>query len=155
MAAALVTPRPRAILKQRMPRSASRRPAPAGEIYYVKQIDNSRVVRVANPQERRQFLFWLLLGTLIFGAGLACAGTRFAAIRNGYAIADMKGRRDSLIEANRRLVLEEASLRDPQRIDSIARGLGLAPPREGQVVRMEAPVTPGDGEVVVARNLPH
>ena len=158
MAAAQVTPRatyrPGAITKQRMSRSASRRkPAAAGEIYYLKQIDNSRVVRVADPEERRQFLFWLLLGTLVFGAVLASAGMRFAVIRNDYTIADLKGRRDTLLESNRKLVLEEASLRSPERIDAIARQLGMAPPLEGQVVRMEAPLAPSDGAVVLARNL--
>lgn len=164
MAAAPVAPRSRANLKQRMPRAAARRPAsrpkssfdwtPAapGEIYYLKQIDNSRVVRVADPEEKRQFLFWLLLGTVVFAAGLSCAGMRFAVIRNDYTIADLKGRRDTLLETNRKLVLEEASLRNPERIDSIARQqLGLAPPLEGQVVQMEAPLAPADGAVVVAR----
>jgi hypothetical protein len=39
---------------------------------------------------------------------------------------------------NRALRLEEASLRDPERIDMTARKLGLQPPQPGQVLRMDA-----------------
>jgi hypothetical protein len=39
---------------------------------------------------------------------------------------------------NRALRLEEASLRDPERIDLKARMLGLQPPQAGQVLRMDA-----------------
>jgi hypothetical protein len=39
---------------------------------------------------------------------------------------------------NRALRLEEASLRDPERIDRTARKLGLQPPQPGQVQRMDA-----------------
>jgi hypothetical protein len=39
---------------------------------------------------------------------------------------------------NRALRLEEASLRDPERIDFKARQLGLQPPQPGQVVRMDS-----------------
>jgi hypothetical protein len=39
---------------------------------------------------------------------------------------------------NRALRLEDASLRDPERIDLTARKLGLQPPQPGQVFRMDA-----------------
>jgi hypothetical protein len=38
---------------------------------------------------------------------------------------------------NRALRLEEASLRDPERIDVMARKLGMQSPQPGQVVRMD------------------
>lgn len=38
---------------------------------------------------------------------------------------------------NRALRLEEASLRDPERIDRMARDLGLQSPQAGQVIRMD------------------
>ena len=140
----------------RSARPAFRRQAAGSEIYYIKQIDNSRVVRVADPREKREFLLWLLFGTMLFAAGLTYTLEQFAMIRCGYAIADLKGRRDDLMEANRKLRLEEASLRSPERIDSIAREkLGLQPPQEGQVVRMEEPVPAADGTVVVARMKPY
>ena len=39
---------------------------------------------------------------------------------------------------NRALRLEEASLRDPERIDVMARKLGMQSPQPGQVIRMDA-----------------
>ena len=38
---------------------------------------------------------------------------------------------------NRALRLEEASLRDPERIDTLARKLGLQSPQAGQVMHMD------------------
>jgi hypothetical protein len=39
---------------------------------------------------------------------------------------------------NRALRLEDASLRDPERIDVMARRMGLLPPEPGQVIRMDS-----------------
>ncbi|HMH06829.1 MAG TPA: hypothetical protein VK579_09165, partial [Terriglobales bacterium] len=43
----------------------------------------------------------------------------------------------------RALRLEEASLRDPERIDTLARKLGLQSPQAGQVMHMDAAVPDG------------
>lgn len=129
----------------------SSRPVVPGGIYYVKQIDNSRVVRVADPQERRQFLLWLLMSALLFAAGLVHTWQRFALIRYGYALEELKGQREALAESNRQLRLEEASLRSPERIDALARAnLGLAAPAPGQVVQWEESAAPQDSVVVAA-----
>jgi hypothetical protein len=53
---------------------------------------------------------------------------------------------------NRALRLEEASLRDPERIDMTARKLGLQPPQPGQVLRMDA--TSDSGTPVMASVTP-
>ena len=45
--------------------------------------------------------------------------------------------RDSLVEMNRELHLEDASLRNPERIDTMARKLGLQSPQAGQVMRLD------------------
>ncbi|MGD0823815.1 MAG: cell division protein FtsL, partial [Terriglobales bacterium] len=62
----------------------------------------------------------------------------FRAIEYGYKIEALRSERDGLTEMNRALRLEEASLRDPERIDFKARQLGLQPPQPGQVVRMDS-----------------
>jgi cell division protein FtsL len=61
----------------------------------------------------------------------------FRAIEYGYKIEALRSQRDGLGEMNRALRLEEASLRDPERIDVMARKLGMQSPQPGQVVRME------------------
>ncbi|MBV9181442.1 MAG: cell division protein FtsL [Acidobacteria bacterium] len=130
------------------PTLVRRRPCWMGtpEIYFSKLIDNSRLIKVEDPRradEMRQF-----------GIALACffllvmgyAFQHFKAIEYGYRIEALRSQRDGLVELNRALRLEEASLRDPERIDHMARALGLQSPEAGQVVRMdvsaEEPSTP-------------
>jgi cell division protein FtsL len=61
----------------------------------------------------------------------------FRAIEYGYKIEALRSQRDGLVEMNRALRLEEASLRDPERIDVMARKLGMQSPQPGQVVRID------------------
>jgi len=51
---------------------------------------------------------------------------------------------------NRALRLDEASLRDPERIDRIARGMGLQSPQAGQVVRMDSSMPESSSSVVAS-----
>jgi cell division protein FtsL len=48
------------------------------------------------------------------------------------------------------LRLEEASLRDPERIDKMARELGLQSPQAGQVIRMDTALPEGSAAVVAS-----
>jgi cell division protein FtsL len=66
------------------------------------------------------------------------AWQHFRAIEYGYQIESAKRELNNLTEMNRALRLEDASLRDPERIDVIARRMGLVPPQPGQVIRMDA-----------------
>jgi cell division protein FtsL len=108
------------------------------EIYFRKTIDNSRLVKVEDPRrvwEMKQFAIALcLLFVLVMGYALQ----HFRAIEYGYKIETLRMQRDGLTEMNRALHLEEASLSDPERIDVMARKLGLQSPRPGQVVRMDS-----------------
>jgi cell division protein FtsL len=81
---------------------------------------------------------------------MAYAFQHFKAIEYGYKIEALKSQRDSLVEMNRGLRLEEASLRDPERIDRLARQLGLQSPQAGQVIRMDVAVPPASGSVVAS-----
>jgi cell division protein FtsL len=108
------------------------------EIYFRKTIDNSRLVKLEDPRrarEMKQFSFALCcLFLLVMGYALQ----HFRAIEYGYKIETLRSQRDGLTEMNRALRLEEASLRDPERIDVMARKLGMQSPQPGQVVRMDA-----------------
>ena len=108
------------------------------EIYFAKAIDNSRLVKVDDPRrsrERRQFcaalVFFFLL---VFGY----AWQHFRAIEYGYQIEAAKRELSGLNEMNAALQTELASLRNPERIDLLARRMGLTPPEPGQVIRMDA-----------------
>jgi hypothetical protein len=78
------------------------------------------------------------------------AWQHFSAIEYGYRIEASKSQRDLLAETNRALHLEEASLRNPERIDALARQMGLQTPIAGQVVRIE-PSAKDPGVPVMAR----
>jgi hypothetical protein len=109
------------------------------EIYFAKAIDNSRLVKVEDPGRNREMKH--------FGAALAClfllvfsyAWQHFRAIEYGYQIESAKRELNDLTEMNRALRTEDASLRDPERIDVMARRMGLVPPEPGQVIRMDSP----------------
>src|SRR6202051_5263367 len=107
------------------------------EIYFRKTIDNSRLVKLEDPRrarEMKQFSFALCcLFLLVMGYALQ----HFRAIEYGYKIETLRSQRDGMVEMNRALRLEEASLRDPERIDVMARKLGMQSPQPGQVVRMD------------------
>jgi len=121
-------------------RSSRRRSCWLGtpEIYFRKNIDNSRLVKVEDPRrasEMKQFGFALCcLFLLVMGYALQ----HFRAIEYGYRIESLRSERNGLTEMNRALRLEEASLRDPERIDVMARKLGMQSPQPGQVLRMDA-----------------
>ena len=117
------------------------------EIYFHKVIDNSRLVKVEDPRrsrEMRQFGFAL---ACLFLLVMTYAWQHFKAIEYGYKIESMKIERDGMVEMNRALRLEDASLRDPERIDVMARKLGLQSPQAGQVMRLDTSSDAGTPEL--------
>ncbi len=134
--------------------AAGRRPFWTGtpEIYFSKAIDNSRLVKVEDPRrnyEMRQFGIALgVLFLLVFGY----TWQHFRAIEYGYQIEVAKRELAGLTEMNHALRLEDASLRNPERIDALARRIGLVPPEPGQVIRMDATADAG-GPVMASASL--
>ncbi|HVP52834.1 MAG TPA: hypothetical protein VMT05_12025 [Terriglobales bacterium] len=120
------------------------------EIYFAKRIDNSRLVKVSDPKHNREMAMFFGTAVLLFLLVMVYAWQHFSAIECGYRVEQLRAQRDGLVEMNRALRLEEASLRDPQRIDLLARQMGLVAPQAGQVIRMDG----GDsdsGTAVMAR----
>jgi len=120
------------------------------EIYFAKAIDNSRLVKVEDPRHNREMKQ--------FGTALAClfllvftyAWQHFKAIEYGYQIESAKRDLSAMVEMNHALRLEDASLRDPERIDVLARRMGLVPPEPGQVIRMDSASTDAQGPVMAS-----
>src|ERR1700678_4500401 len=108
------------------------------EIYFRKSIDNSRLLKVEDPRREREMKQFGIALCLLFVLVMGYALQHFRAIEYGYKIETLRVQRDGLMEMNRALRLEEASLRDPERIDVMARKLGLQSPQPGQVLRMDA-----------------
>jgi cell division protein FtsL len=119
------------------------------EVYFAKPIDNSRLVKVSDPRRTREMAAFSFTVVVLFSLVMVYAWQHFSAVEYGYRIEQLKAQRDSGVELNRALRLEEASLRSPERIDVLARQMGLASPQAGQVVRLEN--SPDSGVPVLAR----
>jgi hypothetical protein len=120
------------------------------EIYLPKPIDNSRLVRVADPRQRREMqVFSCALGLLCLLL-LAFCWQHYSSIEYGYRNEATRQMCDQLREANRQLRLQEAQLREPRRIDSLAQQMGLQAPIAGQFVTLHNP-TPEPSAPVVAQ----
>jgi cell division protein FtsL len=117
------------------------------EIYYIKPIDNSRWSPAPNPREPRYYAVLLFAAAALLGSGMFFAHERYQGRQNGYSLERLEQQKSALLEANRKLSLEQASLADPLRIDSIARNqLGMTTLAPQQIYRAE-PVSTGSAVV--------
>ena len=106
------------------------------EIYFIKSVDNSRWMPPANPRQPWRYGMGVVLGILLLGGGLFAARARYESRENGYRLEQLDREKQQLVEVNRKLRLEEASLVDPRRIDWIARNqLGMTTLAPNQIVR--------------------
>ena len=108
------------------------------EFYFQKTIDNSRLVKVSDPRRRREIRMFSASVAALFLLMMFYAWQHFSSIEYGYKIEAQRTEHERLVEMNRTLKLEEASLRDPGRIDALARQMGLESPQPGQVVHLDA-----------------
>jgi cell division protein FtsL len=113
------------------------------EIYFSKSIDNSRLVKVEDPRRGREMRQFGVALACLFLLVMTFAWQHYKAIEYGYKIQALKIQRDGLKEVNRALQLEEASLSSPERIDRLARQLGMQSPQAGQVIRMDTALPDG------------
>ena len=113
------------------------------EIYFAKNIDNSRLVKVEDPRRGREMRQFAIALSCLFLLVMTYAWQHFKAIEYGYKIESVKIERDSMAEMNHALRLEDASLRDPERIDVMARKLGLQSPQAGQVMTLDSSADSG------------
>jgi len=121
------------------------------EFYFLKTIDNSRLVKISDPKRRREIRMFSAGVAMLFLLVMFYAWQHFRSIEYGYRIEAQKTERDRLVEQNRALKLEAASLRDPGRIDALARQMGLESPQPGQVIQMN----PDEGAApIMARATP-
>jgi cell division protein FtsL len=116
-------------------RRARRGPTP--EVFFTKHIDNSRIVKADDPERKREMRTFAAVMSVLFVLVMVYVWQHFSAIEMGYNIEAQKVQVEHLSEQNRQLRLSEAELTDPQRIDRIAKQLGLDAPQPGQVVRQD------------------
>jgi cell division protein FtsL len=130
------------------------RRGPTPEVFTAKRLDNSRLVKAADPVRVREMRIFTAAMTVLFVFVMFYGWQHFSAIEYGYRVEAEKQQRTLLEEQNRELRLNEAQLCDPHRIDKMARKLGLDAPRPGQVVRQENVFDPDAPVVAEASPIP-
>lgn len=121
------------------------------DIYFVQQIDNSHVVRVADPRRRRELRVFLGAVAVLFALFFGYAWQRYEMVRLGYQIEAARQQQSNLEQWNRGLELQQAALRDPNRIYGLAEArLGMQNAQPGQILAMDAAPLPGNPAPVTA-----
>lgn len=115
------------------------RPLPNGGIYfYAKRVDNSRIVRQADPAARGEC--WSAMGAaavlLVLGASIITP--HVGSVLAGYKLESLKQERQSLLNEKRELDVKEASLLSPGRLNDLARVRNLGSPAADQVIHLDS-----------------
>jgi hypothetical protein len=116
------------------------RALPGDDIYfYSKKIDNSRIVRQADPEARGEC--WSAVGAagvllVLFGSIIA---PHVGSVLAGYKLEALKQERQSLLDQKRDLEVKEAGLLSPERLHDLARVRSLATPGSDQVIHLDTP----------------
>ena len=122
------------LAQQPLRRRCSRTP----EFRFPKSFDNSRLIKAPDPARARQIRLFSAAITILFSLTMLYGLQHFSAIECGYRVEAEKQSIEQLREENRQLRLSEAQLTQPERIDRMAREMGLAEPQPGQMVHSTA-----------------
>ena len=105
------------------------------EVFFPKRIDNSRLVKAPDPVRIREMRIFTAAVTVLFSLIMFYGLQHFSAIEIGYNVEAKKQQLETLREQNRQLKLTEAQLSQPNRIDAMARQMGMTERQPTQVVR--------------------
>jgi cell division protein FtsL len=110
------------------------------QFHTVKRIDNSRLVRNVEPVRLHSLYRTVGLGAIVAVFFMMYIYQHFRCIDLSFQLEDLKVKQTQAAALNSELRLEIAALRDPRRIDVIARRqLGLTQPLPTQVQEYDAP----------------
>jgi cell division protein FtsL len=130
------------------------RRGPTPEALFTKRIDNSRLVKAADPARNREMRSFAFAMVFLLSLALIYGWQHFSSIEYGYRLEAQKQQAQQLEEQNRELRLTAAQLADPSRIDTMARNLGLTAPHPGQVVHPNAAAADGNSAVMAEATAP-
>ena len=131
-----------------MKKRKSRTPAIL-EFRTVKRIDNSRLARHVEPVKLRNYYKTVALGGIVAVFFMFYIYQHFRSIDLSFQLEELKAKQAEAASLNSGLRLEIEALRDPKRIDTIARRqLGLTEPLPVQVQEYNGP---SGAEVAAAR----
>lgn len=102
------------------------------------RIDNSQVIREVDPRASRDLLVLAVLVLTLVGGLVLYAWPHLQIRETARAQERLSRQRERLLEENRKLRLEQASLQNLRRIETIAtRELGLQSPPASRVIVVE------------------
>ena len=140
--------RPRAVRAERDPFAL--RALPQEDVFfYCKKVDNSRLVREADPHARG--VCWGAIGAACVILALL-TGVAAPSVTNtlaGYKLESLRSEQRRLLDERRTLELEEAELLSPERLEKLAKKQNLVTPQSGQVVHLEDHSKPDRAELIV------
>ena len=111
--------------------------------FYSKRIDNSRVVRQADPTASGQCWSAVSAAALLLMVGASIIAPNVASVLAGYKLEALKQERQSLIDRKRELEVREASLLSPERLNDLAKSQKLTSPAASQVIHLDNPSLDG------------
>jgi len=98
-------------------------------------IRNSRIKKNRFRMTRKQVFLIIFLLIIFMGSGIGYVWSNFERTQIGYDLSQLKKEELKLMEINRKLRLEIATLKAPQRLQAIAeKKLGLRQPTSEQII---------------------
>jgi hypothetical protein len=105
--------------------------------FYSKKIDNSRLVRQADPGASDECWSAVGAGALLLMLGVSIVAPHVALVRAGYQLEAAKAERQVLLDQRRELQVREAGLLSPGRLNEIAKEHNFTSPMSSQVVHLD------------------
>ena len=112
-----------------------------GIYFYANKIDNSRVVRQADPGARGEC--WSAVGAagILLLLGASIIAPHAGAVLEGYKLETLKQEQATLINERRDLDVREAELLSPGRLNALAEKHSLTSPVGDQVIHLDVPAS--------------
>lgn len=116
--------------------------------FYCKRIDNSRLVREADPEARGKC--WSAIGIACVALALLVSilAPSVAGTLAGYKLESLRAEQQRLLNEQRMLQLQEAELLRPDRLEKLAKEQNLVTPASRQVVHLDPK---GDGALAMVK----
>ncbi len=128
------------------------RRGPTIEVFFPRHIDNSRLVKAPDMVRLREMRLFTAACVVFFTLVMIYGWQHFSSIELGYHVEAQKQQLEQLREENRQLRLTQAELAQPERIDALARQMGMDVVRPDQVVRLGDSVP--DAAPIMAQSAP-
>jgi hypothetical protein len=111
---------------------------PADNLYfYSKRIDNSRLVREADPKTRTDCWSAIASACVIAVMIGTAVSPRVGGVLSGYETQKLRAEQRELNQKRRSLEIEEAQMLSPSRLDELAAKQQLAAPGPGQEMHLQ------------------